>query len=112
VGERVSGHVRDVLLTVAENLERKSGGFFEIWFLAANEAKGKSCLKEEDWELLTAFWKNLGSLDKSAQIDAISLTIAQIDERVKLLSEPAQKTRRMYRSLGVLGGVLIAVLII
>ena len=111
-GLRVSGHVRDILVCVAEKLERKDGGFFEIWFTASGAQKGYSCLKPEDWELLTAFWKNLGSLDKSAQIDAISLTMAQIDERIQLLTDSAIKSRKMYRSLGVLAGVLIAVLMI
>jgi len=111
-GLRVDGSVGDILLTVAEKLEAKAGGFFEIWFTASSGAKAKSCLKDEDWDLLTAFWKNLGSLDKSAQVDAISLTMAQIDERVVILSDGALKSRRMYRSLGVLGGLLIAVLII
>ncbi|MCL2351119.1 MAG: stage III sporulation protein AB [Firmicutes bacterium] len=110
-GARVSGRVGEVLAAVAESLERKAGGFFEIWFTAAGAAKNKFFLKTEDWELLTAFWKNLGSLDRSAQIDAISLTMAQIDERVLLLSDAAQKSRKMYRSLGILGGVLFAVLL-
>ncbi|MCL2616914.1 MAG: stage III sporulation protein AB [Defluviitaleaceae bacterium] len=95
-------------LLVHERNERVA----HIWEAAIEQHKEAMFLTEEDIEQLKGFGAQLGDLDSDAQITNISMLIEYIDERVSQLHESRDRNRKLYRSLGVLGGALIVIIFI
>lgn len=84
---------------------------YRMWVSAADAHKKTGGLAAEDWEVITSFGKTLGYLDKTMQLNAIRCTQDYIDDKITYLQENGEKNKRMYRSLGFLGGLLLAVVL-
>jgi len=111
--ERVSGPVSQTLACFAESLQsRDSADIYAIWKKALNGNKTCSYLKQEDWEWLENFGKTLGFLDKAMQLNSIDLTVSYIDSKSEILLSQSEKNKRMFSSLGILGGMLIVVILL
>ena len=82
---------------------------YRLWLASINACKKGSFLKDEDYEVIGNFGKTLGYLDKKMQIDSIRFTMDYIDGKAEELKESSTKNQRMYRSLGVIGGILLLV---
>lgn len=83
---------------------------YRLWLISINTHKQESFLKGDDWEIIENFGKTLGYLDKQMQVDTINFTTEYIDDQVSKLQESNEKNQRMYRSLGVVGGILLLVI--
>ena len=68
-------------------------------------------LEEEDADCLRAFGRTLGYLDRDMQLNAIQTTLGQLADREALLSEKQRRDGKLYRNLGILGGLLLVVLL-
>jgi len=84
---------------------------YQLWLQTLNGQKKRSYLAAEDWDALEGFGKTLGYLDKQMQQSAIACTVDYIDEKVTGLQTQSDKNSRMYRSLGVIGGLLLVVVL-
>ncbi|MDR0273684.1 MAG: stage III sporulation protein AB, partial [Clostridiales bacterium] len=82
-----------------------------LWKQAVDAFKDQTQLAEEDFAALESLGKTLGYLDKQMQINAIQLTLRYIDTKVSDLQTHCDKNKKMYRHLGVLGGLLLAVIL-
>lgn len=84
----------------------------EAWEAAVRDNIKKTSLNKEDEEILVSFGKILGGSDLEGQIKNIRLTINQL----KLQEDKAEKSRvkneGMYRSLGILGGIAVVVVLV
>ena len=110
---RVSGSVSQSLALFAERLQsRDSADVYSIWVNTLNECKSNSYLKQEDWEWLGNFGKTLGFLDRSMQLNSIDLTVSYIDGKSEMLASQSEKNKKMFSSLGILGGMLIVVILL
>ena len=56
--------------------------------------------------------EHLGYLDLEMQMKQLSLYEENLEEEISRLKEEASVKKRLYRSLGILGGLLLAVLLI
>ena len=84
---------------------------YQLWMLALESQKKRAHLAAEDWDVLEGFGKTLGYLDKQMQQSAIAYAMDYIDEKTAELQTQSDKNKRMYRSLGVIGGLLLVVLL-
>ena len=84
---------------------------YQLWMQAMGGQKSRAHLAAEDWDVLEGFGKTLGYLDKQMQQSAIAYAVEYIDEKTASLQAQSDKNKRMYRSLGVIGGLLLAVLL-
>ena len=84
---------------------------YQLWAAALDGIKDKSFLAAEDFGVLDGFGKTLGYLDKQMQQSAIDFAVNYIDEKVTALQTAGSKSKRMYRSLGVICGLLITVVL-
>ena len=84
---------------------------YQLWMQALEEQKNRTHLAAEDWDIIEGFGKTLGYLDKQMQQSAIAYALEYIDEKTASLQTQSDKNKRMYRSLGVIGGLLLAVLL-
>ena len=84
---------------------------YQLWIKATNSIKEKSYLTPKDFEMIEGFGKTIGYLDKNMQQNAIDYAISYIDEKAVALQISSEKNKRMYRSLGLIGGLLITVVL-
>ena len=84
---------------------------YQLWMQAIERQKKRSHLAAEDWDVMEGFGKTLGYLDKQMQQSAIAYAVEYIDEKTTTLQTQSDKNKRMYRSLGIIGGLLVAVLL-
>jgi stage III sporulation protein AB len=84
---------------------------YQLWAHALGRRKKGFFLAEEDFTQLNGFGKTLGYLDKEMQLNAIGLAVEYINAKVNALQANSDKNVRMYRSLGLLGGLLLAVVL-
>jgi stage III sporulation protein AB len=113
VSRRHEGRLAPFLKRVAKDLREYSGkSFNEIWKSAMNSELNHTSLTKKDKMCLMQFGEQLGYLDKDMQINHIDWYITQVEEDMKEISLDAKDRIRLYRSLGVLFGVLITILIL
>jgi len=84
---------------------------YQLWTQALEGQRKRSYLTREDWDAVESFGKTLGYLDKQMQQSAITVTTDYINEKTTMLQTQSDKSKRMYRSLGVIGGLLLIVLL-
>ena len=84
----------------------------EAWIKALNACTPILHLEKQDREILMAFGNALGRLDKDSQIKNIHLACTKLSLEEKKAEELKYKYVRMYKSLGVLGGILIVLLLL
>jgi len=112
IAKRVAPGVGAVFTHYSALLEESTGETaYQLWLDALNAHADRLFIAPEDKLVLEDFGKTLGYLDKGMQKNAIECTVAYIDEKTTALSARADKNKRMYHSLGVIGGLLIIVVL-
>jgi stage III sporulation protein AB len=112
IGKRAARWVVTLFIRFGELLNgAKSESAFQLWRQALDEAKQDAALEAEDIQIIEDFGKTLGYLDKQMQQNAIAYTVGYIDEKNTALQVQADSNKKMYRSLGVIGGLLLAVIL-
>ena len=111
IAARVSGPVSELFECFADALQNNPEGetAYRLWLAAIDTNKKSTFLKAGDWEVIGGFGKTLGYLDKQMQVDSIHFTMDYIDTQISELQESSPKNERMFRSLGIIGGVLLLV---
>ena len=84
---------------------------YQAWCQAIASIKNTTLLTQEDLQVVDSFGKTLGYLDKHMQQNAISHAINYMDEKTTALQLQSHKNKRMYRSLGVICGMLITIVL-
>lgn len=112
IANRSKEPVNTLFKTIANKLNQKSGkSVSDIWYCEFKAYKNTN-LSKEDIYTVSEFGKVLGYLDKKLQMDNIDIVIQYIDRTVDLILKNIEKDSKMYHSLGILGGILIALLLI
>jgi len=65
-----------------------------------------------DIEQFMSLGSSLGYLDGEMQLNGIEMVISYIDMVTEELKVSSDKNKKMYRSLGVLGGILIVIVLL
>ena len=84
---------------------------YQLWMSAADTVREQSFLAAEDWDVIEGFGKTLGYLDKNMQKNAIEYTVGYINDKTAELQQQGDKNKRMYRSLGIIAGLLVTVVL-
>lgn len=84
----------------------------EAWKTAVRNNIKKTSLKKEDEEILVSFGKMLGASDLEGQVKNIRLTLNQLKMQEQKAEESKKKNESMYRSLGILGGLALVIILI
>ena len=112
VGERIPGSAGELFLAAGKKMEEGCmDSAQEIWSAAMAQVMPKSALRKEDWQMLSAFGRTLGFSQKEQQIAQAELTIQYLKEAYANQEEKNKKDIRMYRALGVLGGMMVLVVL-
>ena len=113
VGSRIPGPVGALYKYTAELLEKNVGlPMDQVWKAGLNELSEESSLKKEELDVLDDFGLGLGGSDKEEQLKNFHL----IQEHLRIIELNAESDRnkyeRMYKTLGVLTGAALALVLI
>jgi len=112
IAKRTNSVVGNLFSIFSESLTTgESETAYRLWVSAAESVKEASHMHNEDWDIIEGFGKTLGYLDKNMQQNAIDYAINYIDEKSAELHLQGDKNKRMYRSLGVISGLLVTVVL-
>lgn len=84
----------------------------QAWEMAVRDNMGKTALNKEDENVLISFGRLLGSSDLDGQVKNIRLTINQLKLQEQKAEEARRKSESMYKSLGILGGLAVVIILI
>ena len=93
----------------AENIEEM--GVAKAWKKAVLDSRKNLGLKESDAEILVGFGENLGRTDREQQTKNIKHLQVLLERAQHEADEDYQRSARLYRSMGILGGIFIAVIL-
>ena len=111
VSRRVEAPVADLFAAFGELLNAGAGlCAADAWEQSYARHRHRFFFEKEDDDSLRSFGKTLGYLDQAMQMNTIQSTLERLSEREALLVEKQQKEGKLYRSLGLLGGLLLVVL--
>ncbi len=71
-----------------------------------------SCLSERENQLLADFWAQLGSSDLESQLSSADMYIAELEEDISEIRESKEAKCRLYRTMGILSGLFICIMLI
>ena len=93
-------------------IEAKTGeNISTLWKKAVTTQLSQTYLQEEAGKILISFGESLGYLDKEMQKKNIEITLGYIENKIEELNKEHEKNGRLYRSLGILGGCLLCILL-
>lgn len=111
-GSRIDSNIGKIFTYAGELMSKKSGyNASELWEKAVERYIDDTYLSRADKSILLSFGNALGYLDKEMQKNNINLCILYLEDEMKKLDLHHQKNGRLYRSLGILSGLLIVILL-
>jgi stage III sporulation protein AB len=112
VGNRIDSNIGKIFTTAGESMSKKTGyNASDLWDEAVELYIYDTYLSKSDKNILLSFGSALGYLDKEMQKNNIELGLLYLEEEMKRLNLHHQKNGRLYRSLGILSGLLIVILL-
>lgn len=113
ISKRYEGSFNTFLHIVIEQLQNLSGATLsDIWRNAVEKGLKGFSLTKLDKESLLNFGSNLGYLDKDMQLGTIDLYIAQLEAEIEEATRTAKEKSYLYKSLGILGGIFISIIML
>ncbi|MDF2988174.1 MAG: stage sporulation protein [Eubacterium sp.] len=100
-----------IFRTAASNLETSGVTADEAWERSIEENCSKLSLNKEDKAILVTFGKMLGNSDLEGQLNNIKLVSSQLKLQEIKSEEMKRKNEKMYRSLGVLSGLAVTIIL-
>lgn len=83
-----------------------------LWNDTLREALGNTHLTEADFESIEQLGRTLGYLDKNLQLNSIDLLINYINDTMEQLQASNIKNKRMYRSMGIITGFIVSIILL
>lgn len=112
IAGRFSGPIGELFQVFAASLIRKEILAQEAWELSIEQIWKKTAFKQTERDILLQFGKTLGKHDLEHQQKQIRLALSHLERVEKEAEENQRVYGNMYRSLGLLTGLLITLLLI
>lgn len=116
VGSRTEGPLSELFLRVAGRIDGQQGETFrQIWKEEVEAPVGPGmglAMSKGDKETLRSLGEHLGFLDRDMQERNLLLYLEQLDMRIGQMRDHKQERCRLYTSLGVMGGLFLAILLV
>lgn len=113
ISEKVESPFREYLRSVAERLKEQTGEVFaRILKEQTQTVREKTSLREEDWDLFLQTLGHLGYLDAKMQIQLLENGRTKLAAREEKLQHQLPEQKKVWQSLGILGGAFLVVILI
>ena len=112
VAAKMPGEYRRFMEETARLLQKRPGRTFDTIFreCAVRELPLQK-LSAEERESFLSLGEKLGYLDKEMQLAQLTLLEEELSHRIKVLKSAMPKQQKTYQSMGILGGMLLAILL-
>ena len=111
--EKLAGGTALIFSHIGQGIkENPDSSLADVIDNAIDKNISETFMKKEDAYDLVSLGKNMGNLDIDHQRASIDMTVSDIDGKISLLKGKSEKNEKMYRSIFVLGGILVAVVLI
>lgn len=112
VSRRMPGKYGDFLGKTAEKMEASAGRrFADIYKSCAEETMKGLPLSKQEWEMFLALGGALGYLDLDMQRKQLEFYEEEFLHSMESLRTEMPAQKKVYQSLGVMGGILLAILV-
>ena len=101
ISEKVASPFREYLQSVAKRLKEQE-----------QTVREKTSLREEDWDLFLQTLGHLGYLDAKMQIQLLESGKTELAMQEEKLRHQLPEQKRVWQSLGILGGAFLVVILI
>lgn len=100
-------------LSVAEDMEQRDGRTLEEIFGAESKMLlTQSALEERDIQMLVQMGAGLGYLDVQMQVKTMEYYLEELKKACAMAEEEYREKGKLYRSLGFMGGLFLAVVLL
>lgn len=104
--------VSEFFFTFSNKLSEGNASVPEAWNASLNEIKPLMCLEKNELEILKQFGATLGQHDREHQQKQIRLALLHLEKEEAEAKDEQLKYEKMTKSLGLLGGLLIVIMLI
>lgn len=112
MGEKLTGEYGEFLKETAVQMRNQTGEpFGEIFRRCAEKREFLQVLSLEEREGFLSLGEHLGYLDKEMQLRQLDLYEEELIRLIGRLRAEMPEKKKIYQSLGILGGILLAVLV-
>lgn len=112
ISQRLEGAVSEIFEDSGRLLKsRKVSTASQAWEKTLKDRRSRTFFRKGDMDAFISFGHNLGGSDRKCQLSNIDLTIEYIDMKSDELMKKYTKDGRLFRSAGVLCGILIVVVL-
>ncbi len=113
ISYKISGIVGMILQQTAKEMEQRQEETADaIWERVWRAYLPKTYFTGEDFRAVLSFGRTLGFLDKAQQKGSTELFLREIRDAEKRLDRRLEKNGKLYYGIGVLSGVLLAVVLL
>ena len=113
ISAKVEGPLKKFYSMISEDLS--AGNSYSLdasWSKGADKLLKETRLKVSDRELIGEFGKVLGSSDREDQKKHFQLFYIQLKQHEEVAEEERSKNEKMYKTLGILSGLVIFILLV
>ena len=109
---KLEGKYREFFILTAQEMKRNVGiSFGEIFRECAEKCLNLDCLSQEEREQFCSLGDRLGYLGLEMQLKQLDQLEKETEYAIRELEKDFREKRKLYRSMGILGGILLAVLL-
>jgi len=112
IGSQIPNPTKSFFLSLGEQMEEEEKDFYQIWTDSVQKFIQYSCLTESEKEILNQFGRTLGQHDYYQQQKHIQLTLSHLERELEDARDNQFKYSKMAKTLGVLAGLFIVLLLI
>ena len=112
LAEQIPHPINGFFIELVQQLDKRNGqSFHYIWNEALENFWPKTALKINEKEIWKQFGQTLGQTDRDNQQKHIKMALSHLDREEKEARLAQQQYEKMTKSLGVLGGLLLILLL-
>lgn len=112
VAQQIPYPTKSFFQALSNSMHDENIDLFSLWNKNMNELMRVSCLDHAEKEILNQFGRTLGQHDFSQQQKHIQLTVNHLDRELEEARDNQYKYSKMAKSLGLLCGLFIVLLLI
>ena len=108
IANKIEGNVGKIFARASSRMKEESAG--EAWTNAFSDVPNN--LSKEDITILSNLGRLLGQTDVEGQISEIEVVVQFLETQLESAKQEKIKNEKMYRTLGIVGGLTIAIILI
>ena len=111
LGKQAGQPLSSLLVRIGEKLQDDDHAVMDIWQHEITAGWNRTAMRNAEMEIVLALGLTLGTTDRDNQLKHLKLAAKQLESMESIAIEEQNKYEKMWKSLGLLGGALIAVIL-